>query len=640
MPFCQCPSQCSCTFRNRSDGLKTRTVLCNNPEMTSIPNNIPTETLKLVIEKTPIRRVSTQAFSSLSSLEYLWLSCNSISNFNGQSLQDMVTLRELRLDGNALSSFPWEALSYIPQLRLLDLHGNRLRSFPIQAIAHIRNITYLDLSSNRLTTISSETILTWLSPPLLANPNSPTDNSKLIIGLQDNPWQCDCRLSELVHFSKIYNPSVAFIDSRLVCSGPENLSGSLFSDTKLRKCQSPVVHTFKAKMITTVGSTVSLRCETKGNPIPELSWSRQNGGQLNGTVIQDDSDQELRWSTLSLASSSYEDSGKYVCSARNLVGSSNASVSLLVIDSVSTSVPMTSSVPKQIKARKMKIQRAAVRNRKLMVRYIDTGTSTMTPTGHNPSAYIDVQSYKITRNEDSSGIIAPKVNSLPNELMEDRRSIDDPNNMTSNPISTQQEPERIVRSVRVIGDTYHTVTLAWRSPKATNITTFSILYAIFGEKDMRRINVGPGKTKITIDGLMPQTKYIACVCVKGLIPKKKQCVIFSTDEAANASGTQKLINVVVITVACVIAVPLTLIVCCGALKRRFRKFLMKAQKEEYQNDSYVTFESLASGPKPNGTEVEEYLARHNESNRLLSPRSSSDSEETTKSEPQQNEYFC
>uniref|UniRef100_A0A4W3HBF8 Leucine-rich repeat, immunoglobulin-like and transmembrane domains 1b n=1 Tax=Callorhinchus milii TaxID=7868 RepID=A0A4W3HBF8_CALMI len=573
------------------------TVLCNNPEMTSIPNNIPTETLKLVIEKTPIRRVSTQAFSSLSSLEYLWLSCNSISNFNGQSLQDMVTLRELRLDGNALSSFPWEALSYIPQLRLLDLHGNRLRSFPIQAIAHIRNITYLDLSSNRLTTISSETILTWL---IFSNALSPT-------GLQDNPWQCDCRLSELVHFSKIYNPSVAFIDSRLVCSGPENLSGSLFSDTKLRKCQSPVVHTFKAKMITTVGSTVSLRCETKGNPIPELSWSRQNGGQLNGTVIQDDSDQELRWSTLSLASSSYEDSGKYVCSARNLVGSSNASVSLLVIDSVSTSVPMTSSVPKQIKARKMKIQRAAVRNRKLM---------------------------------DSSGIIAPKVNSLPNELMEDRRSIDDPNNMTSNPISTQQEPERIVRSVRVIGDTYHTVTLAWRSPKATNITTFSILYAIFGEKDMRRINVGPGKTKITIDGLMPQTKYIACVCVKGLIPKKKQCVIFSTDEAANASGTQKLINVVVITVACVIAVPLTLIVCCGALKRRFRKFLMKAQKEEYQNDSYVTFESLASGPKPNGTEVEEYLARHNESNRLLSPRSSSDSEETTKSEPQQNEYFC
>ncbi len=71
---------------------------------------------------------------------------------------------------------------------------------------------------------------------------------------------------------------------------------------------------------------------------------------------------------------------------------------------------------------------------------------------------------------------------------------------------------------------------------------------------MRRISVSPGKNRITIEGLVPKTKYIACVCVKGLIPKKEQCVIFSTDEAASASGTQKLINVVVISVACVIAV--------------------------------------------------------------------------------------
>ncbi|MGH0141340.1 UNVERIFIED_CONTAM: hypothetical protein FKN15_073277 [Acipenser sinensis] len=156
---------------------------------------------------------------------------------------------------------------------------------------------------------------------------------------------------------------------------------------------------------------------------------------------------------------------------------------------------------------------------------------------------------------------------------------------------------------------------------------------------MRRINVGPSKNRITIDGLMPKTKYIACVCVKGLIPKKEQCVIFSTDEAASASGTQKLINVVVITVACVIAVPLTLIVCCGALKRRCIK--MFGRKAKDIQDSYVTFEALSPGPKAKGLEGE-YLTRVNpeESNRLLSARSSLDSEATAKIEGQPNEYFC
>lgn len=213
-------------------------------------------------------------------------------------------------------------------------------------------------------------------------------------------------------------------------------------------------------------------------------------------------------------------------------------------------------------------------------------------------------------------------------------------NLAANASSLQQPPEkRVVRSVKVMGDTDHTVSLNWRAPTATNITEFSVLYAVFGERDMRRLNVAAGKNRITIDGLVPKTKYIACVCVKGLIPKKEQCVIFSTDEAASASGTQKLINVVVITVACVIAVPLTLIVCCGALKKRCQKLLGRESKDI--QDSYVTFETLGPGNKAKGMEGE-YLTRLNpdESNRLLSARSSVDSEATARTEVPPNEYFC
>lgn len=211
-------------------------------------------------------------------------------------------------------------------------------------------------------------------------------------------------------------------------------------------------------------------------------------------------------------------------------------------------------------------------------------------------------------------------------------------NLAANASSLQAPEKRVVRSVKVIGDTDHTVSLNWRAPTATNTTEFSVLYAIFGERDMRRVNVGSGKNRVTIDGLMPKTKYIACVCVKGLIPKKEQCVIFSTDEAASASGTQKLINVVVITVACVIAVPLTLIVCCGAIKKRCQKLLAQQSKEI--QDSYVTFETLGPASKAKGTGGE-YLTRLNpdESNRLLSARSSVDSAATARTEGPP-EYFC
>ncbi len=193
----------------------------------------------------------------------------------------------------------------------------------------------------------------------------------------------------------------------------------------------------------------------------------------------------------------------------------------------------------------------------------------------------------------------------------------------------------MVRSVKVIGDTDHTVSLNWRAPAATNTTSFSVLYAVFGERRLRRIIVSPGKPHHHRGPGAQNQVHSLCVR-EGPHPQKEQCVIFSTDEAASASGTQKLINVVVISVACVIAVPLTLIVCCGALKRRLQKLMGRKSKDI--QDSYVTFETLSPGSKAKELE-RDYLSRLNpdESNRLLSARSSVDSMATARNSP--SEYF-
>ncbi|XP_037639342.1 leucine-rich repeat, immunoglobulin-like domain and transmembrane domain-containing protein 1a [Sebastes umbrosus] len=633
-PVSSCPSQCSCFYHNLSDGSKARSVICNDPEISLVPVGFPVDTSKLRIEKTAIQRIPSEAFNYLSSLEFLWMSFNTLSNLSPDSFQGLLNLEELRLDGNALTAFPWESLMDMSSLRLLDLHNNQLTSLPAEATTYIKNLTYLDLSSNSLLTLPSEVLSTWLEVKPVQGPES----SKMILGLHDNPWVCDCRLYDLVQFQKSPTLSVAFIDTRLRCSAPESVSGVLFSDAELRRCQLPRIHTAVARVRSAVGNNVLLRCGTIGVPIPDLTWRKADGRLLNGTVQQETSKEGITWSILGVSAVSFRDSGKYICKASNYAGIAEAVISLVVSNSPKPEGNQTSN-DKKAKVKKPNQMGKAAYQEKLVARYV-VPTSTPSslpaldrgiPPGLGPDP--ELASYSLA----DRATPGPATSSNPDALLDLEKT--NLSNLAANTSSLQQDPDRVVRSVKVVGDTDNTIALNWRAPKAKNTTAFSVLYAVFGERDMRKINVGAGQNRVTINGLVPRTKYIACVCVRGLIPKKEQCVIFSTDEAASATGTQRLINVIVITVACIIAVPLTVIVCCGALKRRIQKYWGKKSKDI--QDSYVTFETLSPGTKAKGLEGE-YLNRVNpeESNRLLSARSSLDSEATAKIEGQPNEYFC
>ncbi|XP_070833689.1 leucine-rich repeat, immunoglobulin-like domain and transmembrane domain-containing protein 1a [Chaetodon trifascialis] len=633
-PVSSCPSQCSCFYHNLSDGSKARSVICNDPEISLVPVGFPVDTSKLRIEKTAIQRIPSEAFNYLSSLEFLWMSFNTLSALSPDSFRGLFNLEELRLDGNSLTAFPWESLMDMPSLRLLDLHNNQLTSLPAEATTYIKNLTYLDLSSNSLLTLPAEVLSTWLA----AKPVQGPESSKMILGLHDNPWVCDCRLYDLVQFQKFPTLSVAFIDTRLRCSAPESVSGVLFSDAELRRCQLPRIHTAVARVRSAVGNNVLLRCGTIGVPIPDLMWRRADGRVLNGTVQQETSKEGITWSILSVPAVSYRDSGKYICKATNYAGNAEAVISLIVSNSPKPEGNQTSN-DKKAKVKKPNQMGKAAYQEKLVARYVVPTSSPSSlpaldpglPPGLGPDP--GLASYSLA----DKVTPGPATSSNPDALLDLEKT--NLSNLAANTSSLQQDPDRVVRSVKVVGDTDNTISLNWRAPKAKNTTAFSVLYAVFGERDMRKINVGAGQNRVTIEGLVPRTKYIACVCVRGLIPKKEQCVIFSTDEAASATGTQKLINVIVITVACIIAVPLTVIVCCGALKRRIQKYWGKKSKDI--QDSYVTFETLSPGTKAKGLEGE-YLNRLNpeESNRLLSARSSLDSEATAKIEGQPNEYFC
>ncbi|TRY59395.1 hypothetical protein DNTS_004305 [Danionella cerebrum] len=623
-----CPTQCRCFNHKQGDGVKSRSVLCTDPDLTEVPLDVPKDSSRLRIEGTSLRRIQSGSLRLLANLRVLWLSSNALDRIGSGSFRGLVSLEELRLDRNQLGNFPWEVLQDLPRLRLLDLQQNRLVTLPPDVGSYCGNLTYLDLSGNQLTTLPMPLLSAWA----MLQPGPDPDTASMILGLHDNPWLCDCRLFELGQLGKFPWPAVALMDSDLRCSKPEILSGVLVSDADMRRCQAPRVHTAVARVRSSVGNNVLLRCGTIGVPEPTLTWARADGKPTDATVQQEVSKEGIIWSILSVPTVTFKDSGKYICRASNLLGIADAEITLVISDTWQID-PMVSR-----NQGKKGLERAAYQEQPI-ARYMPS------PATPGPMPIIEPLSkqrgpQQVESSSASGGENQPPPSSVEAAATEPKTPVAEiligPDPSAS---SLQGNERRVVRSVKVIGDTDHTVSLNWRAPTATNTTAFSVLYAVFGERDMRRINVGAGRNRITIEGLVPRTKYIACVCVKGLVPRKEQCVIFSTDEAASASGTQKLINVVVITVACVIAVPLTLIVCCGAIKRRIQKLL--GRRNQDLQDSYVTFETLGPGAKPKNMEGEFLTRLHpDESNRLLSARSSVDSQSTARTEGPPNEYFC
>ncbi|KAK3559762.1 hypothetical protein QTP86_020742, partial [Hemibagrus guttatus] len=442
-------------------------VLCSDPELASIPTDFPSDVSKLRIEKTDINQISSEAFISLRSLEFLWMSFNSLSVVHVDGFRGLSVLTELRLEGNFITSFPWESLTDMPNLRLLDLHNNRIGSIPSEAAVYIRNLTYLDLSSNSLTTVPSEVLLMWFS----AKPPQEPERSKMILGLHDNPWQCDCRLFDLVQFQKSPSSTSTFIDTHLRCSEPERFSGVLFVDVEIQRCQVPRVHTAVAKVRSLVGNNVLLRCGTVGVPTPRLTWSRADGKAFNGTVHEEVSAEGITWSVLSILFVSSHDTGKYVCRATNFVGSANAMISLVISETRQIS---ESAVKKTGNKKNGSFRRAAYQE-KLITRYVPpTSTSGDVSISEMFNASKSTGSSMIESYSTSDGVSDGKtsVNSL--EMDVDKGML---SNLAANASSLQQGPERrVVRSVKVIGDTDHTVSINWRAPSATNTTWFSVLY--------------------------------------------------------------------------------------------------------------------------------------------------------------------
>ncbi|XP_056125045.1 leucine-rich repeat, immunoglobulin-like domain and transmembrane domain-containing protein 3b [Rhinichthys klamathensis goyatoka] len=320
-----CPSLCTCVLHDRSNSKGLRTVLCKNPALTAIPIDLPSDTVKFRLERTSVSRIFRGAFSAMPELLYLWLTYNSITVLHPRSFTNLSSLHELRLDGNLLSTFPWEGLRDVPRLRTLGLHNNRLARIPPLAARYLGNVTYLDLSSNRLSTLPNDLIALW---PLS---DATQSQRSVVLGLQDNPWVCDCRLSTLLDISKAPESSLVLLDRFLTCSGPPDLAGVPFQSVELTRCRRPYAVTSATKITALLGSNVLLRCDATGHPTPTIMWIKSARPDLYNQDVHESPRVGIRWSAVSLNGISYRDAGEYRCRAQNMAGISEAIVSLNVV---------------------------------------------------------------------------------------------------------------------------------------------------------------------------------------------------------------------------------------------------------------------------------------------------------------------
>ncbi|XP_025898769.1 leucine-rich repeat, immunoglobulin-like domain and transmembrane domain-containing protein 2 [Nothoprocta perdicaria] len=117
--------------------------------------------------------------------------------------------------------------------------------------------------------------------------------------------------------------------------------------------------------------------------------------------------------------------------------------------------------------------------------------------------------------------------------------------------------------VRIAKQTVYGITLEWRAAAAEPGDTWYTLH--LGRYDAARkdtVSVGPGVHTYSVGDLLPATKYEVCVAVRDQAPRKGQCVVFVTgSDVSQLEQREKLIHIVVIICAMVLAVPAGMYAC-------------------------------------------------------------------------------
>ncbi|PIO28050.1 hypothetical protein AB205_0157260, partial [Aquarana catesbeiana] len=162
--------------------------------------------------------------------------------------------------------------------------------------------------------------------------------------------------------------------------------------------------------------------------------------------------------------------------------------------------------------------------------------------------------------------------------------------------------ENVFIDVRISKQTVYGISLEWfAATENPSETWYTIYFGKYDNKEKEVINIGPGIYTYSVNDLLPTTKYEVCITLKSQLPRKGQCIVFMTgSDISELEQREKLIHIIVIVCAMVLAVPAGMYACttetrfncvekCLGLCRQKHK-AQKNLKKDNAKDS--TFDSL------------------------------------------------
>ncbi|XP_074924346.1 LOW QUALITY PROTEIN: leucine-rich repeat-containing protein 53 [Chelonoidis abingdonii] len=160
--------------------------------------------------------ISDNSFSELRKLQVLVLSNNALRNIYGIWFKNTKDLMRLQLNGNQITNLMDSSFgtACLHRLRTLDLSNNFISYIEKNAFQHLPQLKEMDLSRNRLALIPD--MFSHL-PQLI------------LLSLDQNQWNCTCKLCDLAFFLRSYVNS----STRLLKNA---------NDTNCRASKNPAVH--------------------------------------------------------------------------------------------------------------------------------------------------------------------------------------------------------------------------------------------------------------------------------------------------------------------------------------------------------------------------------------------------------------